>query len=133
VPDIGGVVARSVREFLDEPRNREVLERLRAAGVNVVSTEVALAGAPPLEGRSFVLTGTLSAMSREDAQAAIERLGGKVVGSVSRKTSYLVLGADPGSKLDRARDLGVPVLTEEQFQALIMEESPDRGSSGPDR
>ena len=69
-----------------------------------------------------MLTGTLSALSREDATAAIERLGGKVTGSVSKKTSYLVVGADAGSKLDKARDLGVPILTEAEFQALIMEE-----------
>ncbi len=121
VPDIGGVVARSVREFLDEPRNRDLLLRLRDLGVNTVSRAEPETGAQPLAGRSFVLTGTLSTMSREEATQAIERLGGKVIGSVSRKTSYLVVGADAGSKLDRARELGVPVLTEEQFRALIIE------------
>jgi DNA ligase (NAD+) len=121
VPDVGPVVARSVREFLDEPRNRETLERLREAGVNMTAAAPAAPAGGPLEGRSFVLTGTLSAMTRDEASAAIERLGGKVGSSVSRKTSYLVAGADPGSKLERAKDLGVPVLTEEEFQALIME------------
>ena len=121
VPDIGGVVARSVREFLDEPWNRDLLLRLRDLGVNTVSRAEPETGAQPLAGRSFVLTGTLSTMSREEATQAIERLGGKVIGSVSRKTSYLVVGADAGSKLDRARELGVPVLTEEQFRALIIE------------
>jgi DNA ligase (NAD+) len=120
VPDIGGVVARSVREFLDEPRNRELLMRLRDLGVNTVSREP-VSGAQPLAGRSFVLTGTLSSMSREEAAAAIEGLGGKVIGSVSRKTSYLVVGDDAGSKLDRARELGVPILTEQEFRTLIME------------
>ncbi|HET9264351.1 MAG TPA: NAD-dependent DNA ligase LigA [Vicinamibacterales bacterium] len=120
VPDIGGVVARSVREFLDEPRNRELLIRLRDLGVNTVSREP-VSGAQPLAGRSFVLTGTLSSMSREEAAAAIEGLGGKVIGSVSRKTSYLVVGDDAGSKLDRARELGVPILTEQEFRTLIME------------
>jgi len=123
VPDIGGVVARSVREFLDEPRNQTTIGRLREAGVNMVSTAPAPAGGLPLRGKSFVLTGTLSTMTREEATEAIERLGGKVTGSVSRKTGYLVAGADPGSKLGRAAELGVPVLTEEQFQALIMKES----------
>ena len=78
-------------------------------------------GVGALAGKTFVLTGTLSALSREDATAAIERLGGKVTGSVSKKTSFLVVGADAGSKLDKARDLGVPILTEAEFQALIME------------
>jgi DNA ligase (NAD+) len=127
VPDIGGVVARSVREFLDEPRNRDLLLRLRGLGVNTVARAGPQSSAQPLAGRSFVLTGTLSSMSREEATADIERRGGKVVGSVSRKTSYLVVGADAGSKLDRARELGVPILTEAQFRALIMEEEQARG------
>jgi DNA ligase (NAD+) len=121
VPDIGGVVAKSIREFLDEPRNRDLLLRLRDLGVNTVARVEARSAGQPLAGRSFVLTGTLASMSRDEAAGAIERLGGKVVGSVSRKTSYLVVGADAGSKLDRARELGVPILTEEEFRALIME------------
>jgi DNA ligase (NAD+) len=78
------------------------------------------AAAGPFSGRTFVLTGTLSTMTREEAEAAIGRLGGKVSGSVSRKTSYLVVGADAGSKLEKARSLGVPMLTEEEFKALII-------------
>jgi DNA ligase (NAD+) len=123
VPDIGPVVARSVRAFLDEPHNRAVLERLRAAGVNMVAAAGAPSGgeaAQPLAGRTFVLTGTLETMTREDAAAAIQRLGGKVTGSVSRKTSYLVVGADAGSKLDKARELGVELLTEDELKALIL-------------
>jgi DNA ligase (NAD+) len=120
VPDVGPVVARSVREFFDEPRNRTLMERLQAAGVRAESVATAAAGPTPLEGKTFVLTGTLESMSRDDAQAAIERLGGKVAGSVSRKTSYLVVGGDAGSKLDKARELGVAILNEEDFRALIM-------------
>jgi DNA ligase (NAD+) len=122
VPDIGPVVARSVRAFLDEPHNRAVLERLRAAGVNMVAAGAPSGGeaAQPLAGRTFVLTGALETMTREDAAAAIERLGGKVTGSVSRKTSYLVVGADAGSKLDKARALGVELLTEDELKALIL-------------
>jgi DNA ligase (NAD+) len=128
VPDIGSVVARSVRAFLDEPRNRELLDRLRRAGVRL-HADVGAAGTQPLAGRSFVLTGTLASMSRDEAAAAIERLGGKVSSSVSRKTSYLVVGADAGSKLDKARQLGVRSLTEAEFRALIM--YPDRhGAAG---
>jgi DNA ligase (NAD+) len=124
VPDIGPVVARSVRAFLDEPHNRAVLERLREAGVNMEAPSGMSAGGadspPPLAGRTFVLTGALETMTREEAVEAIERLGGKVAGSVSRKTSYLVVGADAGSKLDRARELGVPLLTEDELKALIL-------------
>jgi DNA ligase (NAD+) len=121
VPEIGPVVAQSVRRFSDEPRNRRVVERLAAAGVNMASQ----APEPgddrgPLAGKVFVITGTLTSMSREDAAAALERLGAKVSGSVSRKTNYLIAGADAGSKLQKARDLGVETLDEEAFQKLIM-------------
>jgi len=120
VPDIGPVVARSVRAFLDESHNVEVLERLRGAGVNM---DAGAAGPPApgrLAGKTFVLTGALDTMSRDEAAAAIERLGGKVVASVSRKTSYLVVGHEAGSKLDKARQLGVPLLAEDAFKALIL-------------
>ena len=122
VPEIGPVVADSVRKFADEPRNRELVARLAQAGVNMATTlpEPAVEAALPLAGKTFVLTGTLSTMTREDAAAAIERLGGKVAGSVSRKTSYVVFGAEAGAKLDKARDLGVPLLDENGFRDLIM-------------
>jgi DNA ligase (NAD+) len=119
VPDVGPVVARSVRAFLDEPRNRTLLGRLRDRGVRMESDEPATHGAQPLAGKTFVLTGALSSMSRDDAAAAIERLGGKVTGTVSRKTTYLVVGDEAGSKLEKARELGVATLTEEAFRAII--------------
>jgi DNA ligase (NAD+) len=122
VPEIGPVVAASVRAFGDEPRNRALIDRLIQAGVNMTSHAPEPGeGVGALAGKTFVITGTLSALSREEATAAIERLGGKVTGSVSKKTSFLVVGADAGSKLDKARDLGVPILSEAEFQALIME------------
>jgi DNA ligase (NAD+) len=121
VPDIGPVVAKSVREFFDEPRNRDLLLRMRELGVNTESQQVEPSGAQPFAGKSFVLTGTLATMSREEAAAAIERLGGKVVGSVSRKTSYLVVGSDAGTKLDKAAELGIPTLTEDELRVHIME------------
>ncbi len=122
VPDIGPVVARSVRSWFDDPLNRDLVERLASGGVRTTATEEERrpAGAGPLAGKTFVLTGTLERMTREEATAAIERLGGKVAGSVSRKTSYVVVGADPGSKADKAAALGVETLDEAAFRRLIM-------------
>jgi len=115
-------VAKSVRSFLDEPRNQTLLDRLAAAGVRV-EDDVAKEDRParqPLAGQTFVLTGSLEGYTRETATAAIERLGGKVSGSVSKKTAWVVAGADAGSKLEKARALGVTVLDEAAFTALIM-------------
>ena len=123
VPDVGPVVARSVRAFLDEPRNKSLVERLTVAGVRMedpVSPGQVSAGPGPLTGRTYVITGTLESSSREEAQAAIEALGAKVSGLVSRKTYGLIAGRDPGSKLEKARAAGVPVLDEAAFLALIM-------------
>ena len=123
VPDVGPVVAESVRSFLDDPRNRELLDRLREAGLNLEQPGGGITGAIPdtsLEGRTFVLTGTLKTRSREEAKSDIETRGGKVTGSVSKKTTYLVAGADPGSKLVKAESLGVHVLSEKEFEKLIM-------------
>jgi DNA ligase (NAD+) len=124
-PEIGPVVAESVRSFAEEPHNRAVVAKLASAGVNAKSlqpppTEV---GKGSLSGKTFVLTGTLEKMTREEAEEAISRLGGKVSGSVSRKTSYLVVGGEAGSKLEKARTLAVQTLTEDEFRALIIEPS----------
>lgn len=124
VPDVGAVVARSVRAFLDEPRNTALIDRLARAGVRM-EDELPEGGMPatrPLAGQTFVLTGTLDQMSREAAAERIEALGGKVVGSVSRKTQWVVVGREAGSKLERARALGVRELDEPAFLALIMKE-----------
>jgi DNA ligase (NAD+) len=121
VADIGPVVAASVRGFADENRNRALVERLAQAGVNMQSQAPEVTDEPgPLAGKVFVLTGTLQTMSREEAAEALERLGARVSGSVSRKTSYLVAGTDPGSKLEKAGQLGVETLDEEAFRTLIM-------------
>jgi len=120
--EIGPVLAESVRSWLDEPRNRELLDRLRAAGVRteVPESERQVSASPgPLTGKTYVLTGTLESMSREEATAAIEGLGGKVTGSVSKKTTGVVVGSDPGSKADKARELNVPILDEAAFRALL--------------
>jgi DNA ligase (NAD+) len=121
VSDIGPVVGESVRAFLDEPRNSALLDRLLAAGVRM-EDDAADAGPAvlPLAGQTFVITGTLSSMSREAAAEALERLGAKVSSSVSKKTSGLVVGADAGTKLDKARALGIRELDEAQFLDLIM-------------
>jgi DNA ligase (NAD+) len=124
VPDIGPVVAGAVRTFFDEPHNRALVARLAAAGLNMGRRDTAAVPAAPagtLAGRTFVLTGTLSAMTREQAQAAIEARGGKVTSSVTRKTAGLIVGADPGSKVEKARALGVPQLDERAFLELIIE------------
>ena len=120
--EIGPVLAASVRSWLDEPRNRELIERLRAAGLNmeVPPEERALAAVPgPLKGKTYVITGTLSSMTREAATAALERLGAKVAASVSKKTTGVVVGADAGTKAEKARTLGVPMLDEAALLELI--------------
>ena len=112
MPEIGPVVAASVRKWFDDERNRALVERLARQGVSTEATEAerAAPSGGPLAGKTFVLTGTLDGLTREEATAAIERLGGKVTGSVSRKTSYVVVGAEPGSKAEKARQLGVETL-----------------------
>lgn len=120
VPDIGPIVAQSILDFLSAPHNREVIAQLRNAGL--IWDELTGAGSDannshklPLSGKIFVLTGTLSSMRREEAKAKLESLGARVSGSVSQKTDYLVAGAEAGSKLDKARELNVTVLDEQQF------------------
>jgi DNA ligase (NAD+) len=121
VSEIGPVLAESVKQFGDEPHNRQLIERLKAAGVNVTSQAPETTGETgPLAGKVFVLTGTLASMTREDATAALEKLGARVAGSVSKKTHYVVAGEDAGSKKAKAESLGVPILDEEQFKALII-------------
>ena len=116
VPDIGPVVAESIAGFFAEEHNREVIARLRQAGVR---GRAEARSAAVLQGLTFVLTGTLPQLTREDATALIEAAGGKVSGSVSKKTNYVVAGEEAGSKLDKARALGVPVIDEEGLRQLL--------------
>jgi DNA ligase (NAD+) len=122
-------MAASIAAFFRDPNNRAVIAELAAAGVNM-----GIAGAqgargparavepnPAVEGRAFVLTGTLQGMTREEAVDAIEMRGGRVVSSVTSKTDFVVVGEKPGSKLARARELGIPVLTEEEFGRMLTE------------
>jgi DNA ligase (NAD+) len=117
---IGPRIAQSVTKFFAEPRNRETIERLREFGIVMVEPQAA-AGPRPLAGKTFVLTGTLHAMSRDAAREAIQRVGGQVTGSVSRKTHYVVVGEDPGSKAEDAKRLGVSTLDESEFLKLLGE------------
>ena len=120
--EIGPVLAESVRTWMDEPRNRQLLDRLRAAGVRMEVPEAERTATDKpgaLAGRTYVITGTLTAMTRDQAEAALKNLGAKVAGSVSKKTTGVIVGADAGSKADKARDLGVPMLDEEAFLNLI--------------
>ena len=119
-PDVGPIVAQSIESFFREAHNREVIEQLRAAGVRwKEGAPPKKASAGPFTGKIVVLTGTLAAMSRDEAKDRIESLGGKVTGSVSKKTDYVVAGDEAGSKLDRARELGVAVLDEDEFLKLL--------------
>jgi len=115
--DVGPTVATSIRAFFDNPANRRVLARLQAAGVGPTTTARQIGGR--LTGSTFVFTGTLTRFSRDEARRLVEEHGATVTGSVSKKTSYLVAGSEAGSKLDKARSLGVPVLSEEELLAML--------------
>jgi len=120
VEDVGPVMAETITQFFADPRNRELIERLRSAGV---TTEEKEAPSPtptegPFAGKTVVLTGTLERFTRTEARQIIERLGGRCTSSVSRKTDYVIAGTDPGSKLTRAQNVGVTVLTESEFLAM---------------
>ena len=117
VNEVGPRVSQAIRAFFDEAQNRELLEKLRAAGLTFTAEKRKKSS--QLEGMTFVLTGTLPNLSREDAKARIEAAGGRVSGSVSKKTHYVVAGEDAGSKLDKARELGVQVIDEDGLIAML--------------
>ena len=119
VNDVGPTVAQSIRTFFDQPHNREVVEQLRACGVHWAEGAPAERAAQPLAGKTFVLTGTFPTLKREEAKEMLEAVGAKVAGSVSRKTDYVVAGEEAGSKLDKARELGVAVIDEAAMLALL--------------
>ncbi len=119
------MLAGVIRETLDEPRNEKLVEDLRSAGLQMeqdrrsVSGSAGVAQGSPLKGTTFVLTGTLDGMSREEATERITAAGGKVTGSVSSKTDYVVAGADPGSKVAKAQELDRPVIDEAELERLL--------------
>ncbi len=120
IDEIGAKMAKSIEVFFNDEENLKVIEKIRAAGVNMESKKKAVhQGELKLEGMTFVLTGTLTSYSRKEAKDIVEGLGGKVTGSVSKKTSYVLAGENPGSKLDKANKLGVKVITEDEFDDMI--------------
>jgi DNA ligase (NAD+) len=119
VGDVGPVVAKSLRTFFDQPHNLEVVEQLRACGVTWEEGAPAFVAPKPLAGKTFVITGTLPGLSRDEAKDRVEAAGGKVAGSVSKKTDYVVAGAEAGSKLLKAQELGVAVIDEAALLALL--------------
>ena len=124
VADVGPVVAHSIRTFFDQPPNREVVQALRDAGVTWPEGEALAPTEMPLAGITVVLTGTLQTMGRDEAKEKLEALGAKVAGSVSKKTHYVVAGAESGSKLDKALALGVPVLDDTGLALLLLGQKP---------
>ncbi len=119
VNDVGPVVAQSIRTFFDQPHNTEVVEQLRACGITWPEGEPASTGPKPLAGKTLVITGTLPTLGRDAAKDLIEAAGGKVSGSVSKKTSYVLAGSEAGSKLDKAQELGVEVIDEAKLLELV--------------
>jgi DNA ligase (NAD+) len=119
VPDVGPVVADSIHTFFGQPHNREVVEQLRACGVTWEEGEPVARAPKPLAGKTIVLTGTLPTLGRDEAKDMLEAAGAKVAGSVSKKTDYVIAGAEAGSKLDKARELGVAILDEEGMKELL--------------
>jgi DNA ligase (NAD+) len=116
---IGANMAEDIHVFFHEPHNQKVIAALRKAGIRWPALVPKPRAALPLAGKTFVLTGTLESLTRDDAKARIQSLGGKVAGSVSKKTDYVVAGAEPGSKADKARELGIRMLSEKEFLDLL--------------
>ena len=119
VNDVGPIVAKSLRTFFDQPHNREVVAQLRACGVTWEEGEAASQSPKPLAGKTFVITGTLPSLSRDQAKDLLEAAGAKVAGSVSKKTDYVLAGSEAGSKLTKAQELGVAVIDEAAMAALL--------------
>ena len=117
VNEIGPSVSASIREFFDEPKNVALVKRLGDAGVKFTGEKKQRGTA--LAGKTFVLTGTLERHTRDEAKKLIEDAGGKVAGSVSKKTDYVVAGAEAGSKLDKARELGVAIINEKEMEEFV--------------
>ena len=128
VPEVGPKVAQSIADFFSEPANRKLIQRLKDEGLKMTEKRAAPEDTR-FAGKTFVFTGALARRSRDEAGAEVARHGGKVTGSVSKLTDYVVVGADPGSKYDKARSLGVTILNEDEFDDLLA----GRRKAEPDR
>ena len=117
VPDVGGITAANICDWFSQEQSQHLIERLRQAGVNLESKRIITDAR--FAGMTFVLTGALSKFTREEATEKIELFGGKAAGSVSKKTTYVVVGENAGSKEKKARELGIPVLSEDDFLAMM--------------
>ena len=117
IDDVGPITARYICQWMASPQSQDLLARLKAAGVNMTCKEKALDDR--FAGMTFVLTGALEKFTRDEAADMIEKRGGKAAGSVSKKTTYVVAGENAGSKLQKAQELGIPVLTEDEFLKLL--------------
>src|SRR5206468_12124252 len=117
-PEVGPKVAAAIAEFFSEPANRQLIKRLEKAGVRPTAEKRKIKS-DKFAGKAFVFTGGLANRSREDAGELVKQHGGKISGSVSKKTDYVVVGADPGSKYDKAKELGVTILDEKEFEELL--------------
>lgn len=121
IPDFGGIMAESVVNYFSHPQTGLLIDSLEECGV-ILTGETSVQGQKqPLAGKIFVLTGTLPTLKRSEAQALIEKAGGKVTSSVSKNTSYLLAGDAAGSKLDKAKELGIPQISEEEFLGMLAE------------
>jgi DNA ligase (NAD+) len=119
IPTVGPEIAKSIVSFFREEKNRRVIEKMLDAGVKIEYKNAGTIHELPLQGKTFVFTGTLESLTREEAKRIVEELGGRVSSSVTKKTDYVVLGEDPGSKLDTAKSLGIKIIGEEEFKKLI--------------
>lgn len=123
LPDVGNIIAQSVIAYFKEEENIQIINGLKEIGVNMdYINDLKIVNNKEFEGKTFVLTGTLTSVTREKASALIESLGGKVSSSVSAKTSCVIVGSDPGSKYEKAKELNIPIWNEEEFLAKISDE-----------
>ncbi len=119
IPEIGETISQSITEYFKDERNQKLISELKSFGLKFETEKKKKSG--KLLGKTFVITGTLRSMTRSEAKALIEELGGRTTDSVSSKTSYVVVGEEPGSKYEKAKKLKIPILTEEEFLKLIKE------------
>ena len=116
IPDIGDIIAKSVRNYFEDTHNSGIIEELKDLGINMTYTGEKVEENEEFSGKTFVLTGSLELFTREEAEEKIELLGGKTSSSVSKKTSAVIVGANPGSKYTKAQELGIPIWTEKEFK-----------------